>query len=155
MELPSGERLIPFLLLYYTPVMIGAYRRTQAKAKSAPVWLLFLIIFLFGWTVIGWLYALRLAFLDWEMPWQNFRSGGGTFKPATGWTPPSAAPAAAEPARHRCASCGGSGSSYCTWCQGRGQWWDTVTNTAMHCQYCLSSGKLQCQSCTGSGWAQG
>lgn len=146
LDLPPAERLIPFLLLYYAPVLIGAYRRRRAKARSSPPWVLFLVCMFTGWTVIGWLIALRLAFRDWEMPWENFRSGGGTFVPPGGLTPP------AEPQRHRCSSCGGDGGSYCSWCQGRGRWMENTT--AMNCSFCGSTGKIRCTSCSGSGWVQ-
>ena len=149
-DLPPWERLIPYLLLYYAPVLIGAYRRREARARSAPPWVLFLICMFTGWTVIGWLVALRLAFSDWEMPWENFRSGGGTFKPATDWAQP-AQPAGPE--RHSCGSCGGSGGSYCSWCQGRGHWMENTT--AMHCQSCGGTGALRCQTCSGSGSVYG
>ena len=146
MDVPA-ERLIPFLLLYYAPVLIGAYRRRKGKSRSSRPWVLFLICMFTGWTVIGWLVALRLAFRDWTMPWENFRSGGGTFvPPGGGWTPPAA------PQRHPCPSCSGNGGSSCTWCQGRGHWIEN--NTAMHCSFCGSTGKLQCQSCHGTGWVQ-
>lgn len=148
MDLPGWKRLIPHLLLYYAPVFVGAYRRTQGKTRSSPPWVLFLIVMFTGWTVIGWLCALRLAFRDWEMPWANFRSGGGTFTQtqATAWTPP------AEAERHACSSCVGSGGSYCSWCQGRGRWMEDTT--AMHCQQCMGTGRLQCSWCHGSGWTQ-
>lgn len=150
---PFRDHMIPFLLVYYAPVLIGAYRRTQAKAKSAPVWVLLLVCVLTGWTVIGWLYTLRLAFRSVELPWDGLLSGGGGGGgggggQTTGWTPP----AEAGSQRHPCPSCSGSGGSYCTWCQGRGHWMENTT--AMHCQQCGGSGRLTCQSCRGSGWAQ-
>lgn len=155
MTLPFREHLIPYLLVYYTPVLVGAFRRSQAKAKSAPIWVIFLVCMFTAWTVIGWLYALRLAFLDWEMPWDNFRSGGGTFMPRTGDTfvPSTDYSAARPPERHSCSSCGGSGGSYCSWCAGRGNWMEN--NTAMHCQSCGGSGRLTCSWCNGSGSVQG
>lgn len=147
MDVPTGPRLIPFLLLYYAPVFIGAYRRREAKARSSPPWVIFLVCMFTGWTVIGWLFALRLAFRDWEMPWENFRSGGGTFTQRTAWTPP--AETQAQPQHHACGSCGGSGGHYCTWCAGRGHWMENTT--AMHCQQCGGTGTLRCQTCNGSG----
>ena len=67
-DLPIWNRSIPFLLLYFAPVLIGAVRRWKNRRASWPVWGLFLIVLFTGWTVIGWLWALRMAFKDKSLP---------------------------------------------------------------------------------------
>ena len=158
MDKPIWEYSIPFLLFYFAPVFIGAYRRTQGKAKSWPAWGLFLVVLLTGWSVIGWLFALRMAFRDKELPWDALASsgGGGGGSGHGGWTPPPQGDAPAEPSS--CMQCGGSGTLTCPSCHGRGSWWegpqtaDGVGSPA-HCSYCTSSGKVTCGSCRGTGKA--
>lgn len=158
------DHFIPFLLVYYAPVLIGAYRRTQGKAKSAPVWVLFLVCVLTGWTVIGWLYTLRLAFRSVELPWDGLFAGsagsgggGGGGSGGGGWTPPGQPDT--PPEQSSCMQCGGYRSVTCPSCHGRGSWWegpqtaDGVGSPA-HCSYCTSSGKVTCGSCGGSGKAR-
>lgn len=62
-----------FLLLYFAPVAIGAVRRFRSRSASWPAWALFLVVLLTGWTVIGWLFALRMAFRDKALPGMGAR----------------------------------------------------------------------------------
>ena len=148
-DLPFWKWSIPFLLLYFAPVLIGAVRRRQSRRASWPVWKLFLIVLLAGWTVIGWLWALRMAFKDKSLPdWltspltaSSGGGGGGGSLPVPGLEMPP------EPAT--CMSCSGTGSHTCTVCAGRGQWYDA--SGPGHCQYCVSSGKISCMNCRGTG----
>src|SRR5687767_11464480 len=150
-DLPIWERSIPFLLVYFAPVFIGAYRRWKNRRASWPVWGLFLIVLFTGWTVIGWLWALRMAFKDKSLPdWLTSAftqvpsggGGGGGSQPVPGLPEP-------PPESTTCMSCGGTGSYYCTVCAGRGQWYDA--SGPGHCQSCLSSGKISCMNCRGTG----
>ena len=149
-DLPIWNWSIPFLLLYFAPVLIGAVRRWKNRRASWPVWKLFLVVLLAGWTVIGWLWALRMAFKDKSLPdWltsplaqgSSGGGGGGGSPPVPGLEMP------VEPTP--CMSCSGTGSHSCTVCAGRGQWYDA--SGPAHCQYCVSSGKIACMNCRGTG----
>lgn len=155
MDVPIWERSIPFLLLYFAPVLIGAWRRMQGREKSWPVWGLFLVVFLTGWSVIGWLFALRMAFRDVELPWDAvLNAGGGSYGGGGGGG--GGGPVPAE--RQRCSGCGGTGEGACNACGGRGSWYESATSasgsaTLITCSACGMRGKMRCFSCAGSGWA--
>jgi hypothetical protein len=149
-DVPLWEKSIPFLLVYFAPVMIGAYRRWKDRRASWPVWKLFLLVLFAGWTVIGWLWALRMAFRDKSLPdWLTSAAtvgsgggGGGTSQPARDLSMPLPEPT-------NCPTCGGTGTHPCMACSGRGQWYDASGQG--FCQTCVSSGKITCMNCRGTG----
>ena len=67
-EGPIWQWPAPFLLGYFSPVLIGWWRRRGDRSASSPAWAIFLVVFFTGWTVIGWLWALRMAFKDKDLP---------------------------------------------------------------------------------------
>jgi hypothetical protein len=142
---PIWSRSIPFLLFYFAPVLIGAYRRFKDPESSWPVWALFLVVFLTGWSVIGWLFALRKAFKDKALPdWlttpAGYQGGGGSL----------AVPdAPAQPNEQSCAACGSFGTSGCSVCGTRGTWYEN--GTQQYCYTCGGTGKMKCLVCGGSG----
>ena len=146
MKGPIWEWSIPFLLLYFAPVFIGGYRRAKDRHASWPVWGLFLIIFFTGWSVIGWLWALRMAFKDVALPSLSTQAsgggGGGNWTAPAGYQPP------VEEQQRACPSCH-NGTHHCSMCAGRGTWWEG--STLLHCQTCLSRGRIDCTNCRGTG----
>jgi hypothetical protein len=135
------------LLLYFAPVYIGAFRRWRDRHASWPVWKLLLVVVFTGWTYIGWLWALRMAFKDISLPSLPTASSGGTGGGGGGGgRTPTAAPVVDE--KHVCPNCT-NGTNYCTWCAGRGTWWEG--SNLLHCQTCLSSGRITCANCGGTG----
>jgi hypothetical protein len=155
MDVPIWQKSIPFLLFYFAPVFIGGYRRMQGKEKSWPAWGLFLIIFFTGWSIIGWLFALRMAFRDKDLAPAAMGGGGGG---GGGYTPPPTPSDTTQPPSP-CMQCGGNGTLTCPSCYGRGSWWESSTTaegtgSPAHCSYCVSSGKVTCGSCAGTGKAR-
>jgi len=149
-DLPIWERSIPFLLLYFAPVFIGAYRRWKDRRASWPVWGLFLIVLFTGWTVIGWLWALRMAFKDKSLPdWLTSAAAGGTMGGGGGTWQRGPELLMPPPEPTNCMSCGGTGTHPCMTCSGRGQWYDASGQG--FCQTCVSSGKISCMNCRGTG----
>lgn len=150
---PFWEWSPAFLLFYFAPVIIGAVRRFQRRSSSWPAWGLFLVVLFTGWTVIGWLFALRMAFRDKDVPWQALRTSGGAAPTtaATGWTPRSES--------SPCLSCSGHGYNTCMVCGGAGWKWEYAqtaesSSRQVHCGSCTNSGRITCLMCNGSGAAQ-
>ena len=146
---PIWERSIQYLLVYFAPVMIGAWRRFRDRDASSPVWILFLIVFFTGWTVIGWLWALRLAFRDKSIDWLTMpASGSASGPPSSGG---GLSMSSWQPTETSCSPCGGSGRVSCNGCGGQARW----DSSASSCSACAGSGQVNCFSCLGSGKTRG
>ncbi len=67
--MPSGRvfELLPHLLLYFAPTLVGWLRIRSGREDTVPLWWLFALNLLFGWTTIGWLLLWPLA-LGWWIP---------------------------------------------------------------------------------------
>lgn len=145
MKGPFWEWSLSALLLFFAPVYIGAFRRWRSRHASWPVWKLLLLVVFTGWTYIGWLWALRMAFKDVPLPsLLAAPSGGGGA--GGGWAPQSTT----EPRRQQpCTSCR-DGSNTCSACSGRGSWHEG--SSLITCQSCFSRGTITCSHCGGTGW---
>ncbi len=142
---------VPFLVGYFSPVAVGAWRRRSDRSASSPPWAIFLVVLFTGWTVIGWLWALRMAFKDKDLSsWLTSQSsGGGTSGAAIpgGGELESSAPAWTPPAQRPCPSCF-DGTMICPACGGRGSWRED--GVVRICGSCGTSGRYRCGQCGGT-----
>lgn len=143
MKGPFWEWSLSALLVFFAPAYIGAFRRWRSRHASWPVWKLLLVVVFTGWTYVGWLWALRMAFKDVPLPsFLTPASGGG----GGGELAP---PPTALPRQQACTSCRG-GSNTCSPCSGRGSWYEG--SNLITCQSCFSHGTITCAHCGGTGW---
>lgn len=143
----------PFVwpLIYFAPALVGWFRHQRNPHASIAPWKLFALVLFLGWTVIGWFVAWRLAFRD--HAWSDTLFASGDMEPAAPapWTAPTDVGA--------CQQCSGTGKLTCTWCAGRGSYWEAPqtaegTGQQIHCSHCVNSGRLTCGSCNGTGQAR-
>jgi hypothetical protein len=140
--------------LYFLPTIIAYRRRGRAGPGAIPAQKIFLVNLIFGWTIFGWFVAMRMAIEELTLPQPGQAVGGGQAlagAPQDSWSPTQSS----QP----CGRCGGSGTEMCSSCQGRGSWYtqpQSATDSAqlVTCPACVSSGRLRCMGCGGSGRAQ-
>ena len=146
-------------LLYFAPLIVGILRR-RANGPRGNLAQVVVLDVLLGWTIVGWLFAWVFVF-----PKLNDLFAATIIKLFGGKGGAAAGPGAPQPAYGEgqssqggspCGHCGGSRVQTCPQCQGRGSWYEqpqTATGTAqlVQCSYCISSGRVTCQTCAGSG----
>lgn len=143
------------LPIYLAPFLIAWYRQRRGKPIVLNLPQIFLLNFFLGWTVVGWLLALCAAFNQNPVAWVVLRIA--KFFPAGGLSAMPPQPFSSSPQMAAvCSLCQGSGTMMCSYCGGRGSWYDaptTATGVAQlsTCGSCVSSGRLRCGSCGGSG----
>lgn len=140
--------------LYFLPTIVAVRRRDRAVAGTISPQKIFLVNFFFGWTIYGWFVALQMARSELTMPQPGQRGGGWQ---SQGGMPQEAG--SPGPSSQPCSRCGGSGTESCSSCHGRGSWYEqpqSAHDTArlVNCGACLSSGRIRCTNCGGSGRVQ-
>lgn len=141
---------VPHLLGYFAPVFIGAFRRWRDPSSSWLAWGLFLIVLLTGWTVIGWRWALRMAFRDPPLPeWLKKAPAGDGGGGSPGEQPDLSFDLSEQPAPSSCDARGGSGTQICSPCSGQGQWYQEGQPRSR--DYCGARDQQTCSSCGGTG----
>jgi hypothetical protein len=143
--------------LYMLPTILVYRQKQRDPASDKSLRVVFFINFFLGWTLYGWWVAMQMAMG--QIPThknQRMAAGAGGYAGAAGG---SAAQSFESGSQSRpCYSCGGSGTTVCSSCQGRGSWY-TQPQTAHEssrletCGACTSSGRLRCMGCGGSGRA--
>ena len=147
------------LPIYLAPFLIAWLRRRLGKPVASSLPIIFMMNFFMGWTIVGWFLALLDAFninVVAKTAFGLVKMFGGQLSAGGGAPMMPAQPFSSSPQAAVCGGCQGSGSTMCSFCGGRGSWYDaptTATGVAQlaTCGSCVSSGRLRCTSCGGSG----
>ena len=158
----DGDSLTEIALvwfIYFFPAMLVAvtnlFNHRDPYWKKRSIKAATYVNLFFGWTVIGWFWALRFV---WYRPegLTPLSPGPGSQSPTGQMPSPSPPQLNASPAPATCTLCGGSGCVSCGACRGQGGEWQqpqTQSGVAQFvpCGYCLRSGTISCSSCGGTG----
>jgi hypothetical protein len=168
--------LLPHLLLYFAPTIVGWLRIRSRQAATVPLWWLFALNLFFGWTTIGWILLWPLA-LGWLVPKlspadreprpvarpEDYEFSPGIWNPepenrqTTIPAPPPFTPFQwEEPVQEMPCHCCGNQGAVCPACMGtRGKMvlpqTENGTSYWVDCPYCLGRGRVQCSTCGRSG----
>ncbi len=140
---------VVIIFLYFTPIFIVGMRRGRYVKLVA------ILSLMFGFTGIGWLLGLILAFVGkGESPYGNqsisYNTSSSYSHTSTG-TP--AYNTVDTGQRARCPSCGGTGRQHCTYSACRSGYLYTGGNSFTElCPRCRGSGEEKCSLCSGSGY---
>jgi hypothetical protein len=144
-----------YLLPFISVVIYNLFSGRDPYWKKKSIKAAFFVNVFLGWTIIGWLYALRFVWFRPEGLTPMGARGAGGAPPEQPTWPPSQ-PADRE--RVQCSSCGGTGKTSCGFCGGQGGRWqlpqtESGTSQWSSCTYCTGSGHISCSSCGGTGRA--
>ena len=141
--------------MYLLPTIVAWIRLRMGKPIVGSLGFLFVLNLFLGWTVVMWLLVMANA-LGYN-PVPSVAMKVAKFLPASGPAGPMTAPQAASFTSQGqiCGQCGGSGSTTCSQCQGRGSWYTQPTTAyevsqLQTCGACMSSGHIRCPYCGGA-----
>ena len=147
-----------FWVIYFAPILIAWFRNRRGKSVFGSIGQIFVLNLLLGWTVVGWILTLANAFGLNPVAWIVVR----LFKAAPSGPTKGFSQGTASSSTNTvpCSPCGGSGSMTCSSCSGRGSWYDAPTGATgvaqLHtCPAYVSSGRIRCAYCGGSGRVPG